>query len=256
MSAAERVNVLGVGISAVNIPLALDQVADWIASRARAYVCFCTVNTVMECRRSEELRGILNRAGMVTPDGMPLVWLSRRRHSEVSRVYGPDFMLAELERSAGAGHRHFLYGGTGGVTTRLAARMETRFPGVQIVGTLEPPFAPLDQLCTREAADAINASGADVVWVGIGSPKQERWMAAMRPLLTAPVLLGVGAAFDFHSGSVRQAPPLVRRSGFEWLFRLATQPGRLWRRYLVDNPWFLWELALHGIGLHHTEITP
>jgi N-acetylglucosaminyldiphosphoundecaprenol N-acetyl-beta-D-mannosaminyltransferase len=186
---------------------------------------------------------------------MPLVWLSRHRHPHVSRVYGPDFMLAELERSARAGHRHFLYGGSGGVTARLAARMRARFPGLRIVGTLEPPFAPLDELCTRETAAEINASGADVVWVGIGSPKQERWMAAMRALLTAPVLLGVGAAFDFHSGSVRQAPPLLRRSGLEWLFRLAMEPRRLWRRYLVDNPWFLWEIALQGLGVRRTEIS-
>jgi N-acetylglucosaminyldiphosphoundecaprenol N-acetyl-beta-D-mannosaminyltransferase len=254
MTPAERVNVLGVGVSAVNIPTALDQVAAWIESGDRCYVCFCTVNTVMECRRSETLREVLNRAGMVTPDGMPLVWLSRRRHPEVSRVYGPDFMLAELERSVGAGHRHFLYGGSGGVTSRLASKMLARFPGLEIVGALEPPFAPLEELCTAETAAEINASGADVVWVGIGSPKQERWMAAMRPMLKAPVLLGVGAAFDFHSGAVRQAPPLVRRSGLEWLFRLATQPRRLWRRYLVDNPWFIWEVALQGLGVRRTEI--
>jgi len=253
---APRVNVLGVGVSAVNIPLALDQVATWIETGQRAYVCFCTVNTVMECRRSEQLRGVLNRAGLVTPDGMPLVWLSRRRHPEVSRVYGPDFMLAEFERSVTAGHRHFLYGGTGGVTARLASLMRARFPGLQIVGTLEPPFAQLDDLCTEEAAGQINASGADVVWVGIGSPKQERWMAAMRPLLTAPVLLGVGAAFDFHSGTVRQAPRFVRGAGLEWLFRLATQPRRLWRRYLVDNPWFVWEVALHGLGFKRTDLFP
>jgi N-acetylglucosaminyldiphosphoundecaprenol N-acetyl-beta-D-mannosaminyltransferase len=254
VNAVERVNVLGVGISAVNIPAALEQVAAWIDSGERRYVCFCTVNTVMECRRSEELRRVLNGAGMVTPDGMPLVWLSRRRHPEVSRVYGPDFMLAEFERSVGAGHRHFLYGGSGGVTDRLASKMRARFPGVRIAGALEPPFAPLEELCTPETAEAINASGADVVWVGIGSPKQERWMAAMRPMLKAPVLLGVGAAFDFHSGSVRQAPPVIRRSGLEWLFRLATQPRRLWRRYLVDNPWFIWEVALQRLGVRRIEI--
>jgi N-acetylglucosaminyldiphosphoundecaprenol N-acetyl-beta-D-mannosaminyltransferase len=254
MIASERVNVLGVGISPVSIPTALDRIAAWVRAGERTYVCFCTVNTVMECRRSETLRGVLNGAGMVTPDGMPLVWLSRRQHPETSRVYGPDLMLAELERSPAAGHRHFFYGGANGVTGRLAERMRGRFPGLQIAGTMEPPFAPLAELCTPEAAAQINASGADVVWVGIGSPKQERWMAAMRPLLTAPVLLGVGAAFDFHSGTVRQAPPLIRRSGLEWAFRLAMEPRRLWRRYLVDNPWFVWEIALHGLGLKRTEI--
>lgn len=252
---AERVNVLGVGISPVNMQTALDQVAAWIESGDRSYVSFCTVNTVMECRKSEELREVVNRAGMVTPDGMPLVWLSRRSHPDVSRVYGPDFMLAEFERSVVTGHRHFLYGGGGGVAARLAERMRERFPGLRIVGTMEPPFAPLDQLCTQDAADAINASGADVVWVGISSPKQERWMARMRPLLHAPVLLAVGAAFDFHSGSVRQAPALMQRSGLEWLFRLAMEPRRLWRRYLVYNSWFVWEIALQGLGIRRTDIS-
>lgn len=252
---ADRVNVLGVGISPVNMTTALDQIAAWIETGQRTYVCFCTVNTIMECRRSEELRRIVNRAGMVTPDGMPLVWLSRREHPAVSRVYGPDFMLAEFERSLETGHRHFLYGGGGGVAARLASRMRERCPGLQVVGTLEPPFAPLEQLCTPEAAAEINASGADVVWVGISSPKQERWMAAMRPLLDAPVLLAVGAAFDFHSGSVRQAPPVMQRSGLEWLFRLAMEPRRLWRRYLVYNSWFLWEIALQRLGVRRTDIS-
>jgi N-acetylglucosaminyldiphosphoundecaprenol N-acetyl-beta-D-mannosaminyltransferase len=254
-AAGERVDVLGVGISAVSMTAALDQVAAWIESGQRSYVSFCTVNTIMECRKSEELRAIVNGAGMVAPDGMPLVWLSRRRHRDVTRVYGPDYMLAEFERSPASGHRHFLYGGGAGVADRLARKMRERFPGLQIVGTLEPPFASLDELCTQEAADAINAAGADVVWVGISSPKQERWMARMRPMLNAPVLLAVGAAFDFHSGSVRQAPRWMQRSGLEWLFRLAMEPRRLWRRYLVYNSWFLWALALQGLGVRRTTVS-
>jgi N-acetylglucosaminyldiphosphoundecaprenol N-acetyl-beta-D-mannosaminyltransferase len=254
VSEAERVNVLGVGISAVNMSGALAQVDAWIDSGERTYVCFCTVNTVMRCRRSEDLRRVVNRAGMVAPDGMPMVWLSRDGHPDVSRVYGPDFMLAELARSAATGRRHFLYGGAGGVAARLASRMRERFPGLRIVGTLEPPFAPIEDLSTPAAAAEINAAEPDVVWVGIGSPKQERWMAAMRPLLDAHVLMGVGAAFDFHSGTVRQAPSWMQRSGLEWLFRLAMEPRRLWRRYLVDNPWFVWEIALERLGVRHSEI--
>ena len=121
---------------------------------------------------------------------------------------------------------------------------------------MEPPFASLDALCTPEAAAEINASGADVVWVGVGSPKQEYWMARMRPLLQAPVLIGVGAAFDFHSGAVRQAPRWMQSSGLEWLFRLASEPRRLWRRYLVDNPWFLFAIAMQGMGLKRYELQP
>jgi len=250
----ERVNVLGVGVSLVNMDRALDQIDQLIKAGDRTYVCVCSVHGVMECQRSDELRRIFNSAGMVTPDGMPLVWLARGRDPQVTRVYGPDLMLAEFQRSTTSGHRHFLYGGGPGVAKRLAAAMSSRFPGLKIAGTLEPPFAPLDQLTSPEAAASINSAGADVVWVGISSPKQERWMAKMRPLLQAPVLIGVGAAFDFHSGTVRQAPPWMQRSGLEWLFRLITEPRRLWKRYLVNNPWFLWALALQRLGLRRYEL--
>ena len=254
MSRPERVNVLGVGVSLVNMDRALDEIDRLIRARDRTYVCVCSVHGVMECQRSDELRRIFNSAGMVTPDGMPLVWLARGRDKNVTRVYGPDLMLAEFRRSITAGHRHFLYGGGPGVSNRLAAAMRERFPGLNVAGTLEPPFAPLDQLTSPETAAAINSTHADIVWVGISSPKQERWMATMRPLLEAPVLIGVGAAFDFHSGMVRQAPRWMQRSGLEWLFRLITEPRRLWRRYLVNNPWFVWALALQRLGIRRYEL--
>ena len=152
------------------------------------------------------------------------------------------------------GHRHFFFGGRAGVGTRLSDKMRVMFPGIAIAGVLEPPFAPLDDLSTTDIASRINDSSADVVWVGIGSPKQERWMARMRPLLDAPVLIGVGAAFDFHSGTIRQAPGWMQRAGLEWLFRFGTDPRRLWRRYLIDNPWFVWELALQKLGWRRYEI--
>ncbi len=254
MTSPQRTNVLGVGISLVDMKRALDQIDRWVLSREPNYVCVCSVHGVMECQRSDDLRRIFNSAGMVTPDGMPLVWLARGRDPQVTRVYGPDLMLAEFQRSIGAGHRHFLYGGGPGVAARLADNMRKRFPGLQVAGSMEPPFAPLDQLTTPETAAAINATGADVVWVGISSPKQERWMARMRPLLRAPVLIGVGAAFDFHSGTVRQAPRWMQRSGLEWLFRLTTEPRRLWRRYLINNPWFLWALALQRLGIRRYDL--
>jgi N-acetylglucosaminyldiphosphoundecaprenol N-acetyl-beta-D-mannosaminyltransferase len=189
---------------------------------------------------------------MVTPDGMPVVWVARwSGHPNVSRVYGPDLMLAVLER---ARHRHFFYGGGPGVAKRLGDEMTRRFPGLQIAGHIEPAFAPLDQLCTPETAAAINAAKPDVVWVGMSSPKQDLWMARMRGMLDAPVLIAVGAAFDFHTGTVKQAPRWMQRSGLEWVFRLAMQPRRLWRRYLVDNPWFLWELALQKTRLKNFEL--
>jgi N-acetylglucosaminyldiphosphoundecaprenol N-acetyl-beta-D-mannosaminyltransferase len=243
----DRVNILGVGVSAVNMETAIERIDGWIDARDLRYVCVCPVHSIMECRRSEEVRHIFNAAGMVTPDGMPVVWVSRLSgHPEVRRVYGPDLMLAVLSRQR---HSHFFYGGGPGVALRLAERMKRRFSDLDVAGTCEPPFAPLDELCTPEAAELINRSGADVVWVGMSSPKQDEWMARMRPLLKAPVLIAVGAAFDFHTGTVRQAPVWMQRSGLEWLFRLAMQPRRLWRRYLIDNPWFLWELALQKLHL-------
>lgn len=254
MTAPQRINVLGVGVSLVNMNRALDQIDEWIENGERTYVCVTSVHGVMEAQRSTDLRGIINHAGMVTPDGMPLVWLGRAKDKSVTRVYGPDLLLAEVARSATSGHRHFFYGGGPGVASRLAKQLQNRFPGLKVVGTIEPPFAPLERLATQDTAAAINQAQPDVVWVGISTPKQERWMAAMRSQLQAPVLIGVGAAFDFHSGSVRQAPTWMQRSGLEWLFRLITEPRRLWRRYLVNNPWFVWSLALQRLGLRHYEL--
>jgi N-acetylglucosaminyldiphosphoundecaprenol N-acetyl-beta-D-mannosaminyltransferase len=254
LKAPDRINVLGVRVSAINMDQALAEIGEWVSTREPSYVCICTVHGVMDCQRFEDLKHIFNSAGLVTPDGMPLVWLGRAKYPHVSRVYGPDLMLAEFARSLSTGHRHYLYGGTNGTGERLATAMRTRFPGLEIVGVLEPPFAPLDELVSNETAAVINAARPDVVWVGIGSPKQERWVARMRPLLDAPVLMPVGAAFDFHSGAVRQAPRWMMRSGLEWLFRLMTDPRRLWRRYLIDNPWFVWALALQRLGLRRYEI--
>jgi N-acetylglucosaminyldiphosphoundecaprenol N-acetyl-beta-D-mannosaminyltransferase len=252
---AERVNILGVGVSAVNMDQALDRIDGWIKSRERGYVCVCPVHSIMECRRSPEVRSIFNSAGMVTPDGMPVVWVARAMgHRQVDRVYGPDLMLAELGVSASRGHRHFFYGGGPGVAQKLAETMGRRFPGLDVAGHHEPPFAGLDELCTPESAALINSAKADVVWVGMSSPKQDRWMARMRPQLDAPVLIAVGAAFDFLSGTVRQAPRWMQRSGLEWGFRLATDPRRLWRRYLVDNPWFVWDVTLQMTGLKKFEL--
>lgn len=252
----QRVNILGVGISPINMVMAIDQLRRWVAARERHYVSVCTVHTVMECHRDEALRRIVNAAGMTTPDGMPLVWLSRLAgHAHVSRVYGPDLMLAEMEASQSSGHRHFLYGGRQGVADRLAEAMRRRFPGIEIAGTMTPPMGSARELCNAQTADRINQAGADIVWVGVSSPKQEQWMSCMRPMLEAPVLIGVGAAFDFHTGTVRQAPRFMQRAGLEWLFRLALEPRRLWRRYLVDNPWFLFEVARQALHLRHYDIT-
>jgi N-acetylglucosaminyldiphosphoundecaprenol N-acetyl-beta-D-mannosaminyltransferase len=246
----ERVNVVGVGISAVSIPRALAQFDRWIASKARTYVCVADVHSVMQGRWNEDFRAIQNNAGMVTPDGMPLVWLCRAAgHPNVSRVYGPDLLLATAEHSQAPGYRHFFYGGAPGIAERLAERLAARFPGLAIAGYYCPPFRELSASEMREVAARINAAQPHFVWVGLSTPKQERFMSAMRPLLTAPILLGIGAAFDFHSGAKQQAPRLIQRSGFEWLFRLATEPKRLWPRYRKVIPGFLYQLALQKLRL-------
>ncbi|MGH9161024.1 MAG: WecB/TagA/CpsF family glycosyltransferase [Vicinamibacteraceae bacterium] len=239
--AVPRVDILGVGVSAIDMDDALDVIDRWITSGARQYVCVTGVHGVMECQRDDTLRRVHNRAGLVTPDGMPLVWLSKwRGWRNTTRVYGPDLLLAACERSIATGYRHFFYGGQPGVTERLVTRLERRYPGVAVVGTYSPPFRTLTEEEDTQAIGLINDAKPDIVWVGLGTPRQERWMAAHVGRLTASVLIGVGAAFDFHAGVKRQAPKWMRRSGLEWLFRLASEPRRLWRRYVVNNPLFVW----------------
>ncbi len=245
-----RVNVLGVGISAINMEDALYVIERWIESRAQHYVCVTPVHSVMECQNNPELRKIFNRSGLTTPDGMPLVWLSRLAgFPHVSRVYGPDLMLAACKMSVGKRYRHFLYGGSEGIADTLAAILSDRFPGLEIVGACSPPFRTLSPDEEKQVIQGINAAKPDIVWVGLGAPKQERWMANMMGRLHAPVLIGVGAAFDFLSGQKKQAPRWMQSAGLEWLFRLATEPGRLWRRYLIDNPLFVCLTILQKLGL-------
>ena len=235
-----RANILGVGVSAINLPIAVDTMARWIAARRQNYVCVTGVHGLMESHRDPELRAIHNRAGMVTPDGMPLVWLARAmgfRH--VDRVYGPDLMLAVCERSVAAGWRHFFYGGADGIPELLARRLTERFPGLAVAGTYSPPFRLLTESEDQAIVERINGASPDIVWVGISTPKQERWMAEHVGRVTAPVTVGCGAAFDFHAGLKKQAPRWIQRSGFEWLFRLLSEPRRLGPRYLINNPLFV-----------------
>lgn len=245
-----RVNVLGVGISAVDMTAVLATIDRWIAAREQHYVCVTGVHGVMESQRDESLRHIHNHAGLVVPDGMPMVWLSRlhgERH--VDRVYGPDLMLACCAHSVEHGERHFFYGGGEGVVERLVERLRARFPGLRVAGSYTPPFRPLTAAEDADVVRRINDAEPDIVWVGLSTPKQERWMREHAGRLRAPVLVGVGAAFDFNAGLKRQAPHWMQRAGLEWSFRLATEPRRLWRRYLTNNPAFVWKVLLQTAGL-------
>jgi N-acetylglucosaminyldiphosphoundecaprenol N-acetyl-beta-D-mannosaminyltransferase len=195
---------------------------------------------VMEAQRDADLKRIHNESGLTTPDGMPMVWAGHRAGASwMKRVYGPDLMLAVLARAVERGWRSFLYGGKEGVPELLAEKLRARLPGLAIAGVYSPPFRPLRPDEDDEIIARINAADPHLVWVGLSTPKQERWMAAHARRLTAPALLGVGAAFDFHAGLMPQAPPWMQRRGLEWLYRLSREPRRLWRRYFRNNPAFV-----------------
>lgn len=256
MTMPARVNILGVGISAINMEMAVAIFDAWIARRERQYVCVTGVHGVIESQRDPDLRAILCASGLTTPDGMPLVWLNKLLGLRyVGRVYGPDLMLAICARSVEKGYRHFLYGGDAGVADALAARLRERFPGVQIVGAYTPPFRPLTPEEDGEIVRMIDDARPDIVWVGLSTPKQERWMAAHHRRIAAPVMVGVGAAFDFHAGRKKQAPRWMRQSGLEWLFRLLQEPRRLWRRYLINNPTFIALVLLQALRLRQWRLS-
>jgi N-acetylglucosaminyldiphosphoundecaprenol N-acetyl-beta-D-mannosaminyltransferase len=245
-----RFNVLGVGVSAISMTDALATIEGWIAARDPNYVCITGVHGIMESQADLQLKVIHNHAGMVTPDGMPLVWLAWLNGLRaVERVYGPDLFLEVAALSLRRGYRHFYYGGGDGVAELLAARMRQRYPGLQIVGTYTPPFRPLTIEEDRQIVNLINAAGADIVWVGLSTPKQERWMAQHVGRVNAPVMVGVGAAFDVHAGLKSQAPRWMQRAGLEWAFRLATEPRRLGRRYLRNNPRFVIRVLAQCTGM-------
>ena len=244
----ERVDVMGIRVSAIDMLTALDTIDSWVAERTPNYVCVTGVHGVMESQSDPELRRIHNDAGLVTPDGMPLVWLCRHHgNPQVERVYGPDLLLRCCQRSLESGWSHFFYGGADGVAESLAERLKLKFPGLKVAGCHCPPFRPLTAAEDAAIRGQIRDSGADIVWVGLSTPKQERWMAANVGRLGAPVLIGVGAAFDFHSGRKRQAPLWMQHSGLEWLFRLMQEPRRLGPRYLKNNPLFLYFLLARSL---------
>jgi len=237
------VDILGVRVSTLSLRETTDTVLEWATGPtpgdAPRYVCATSVHGLVEAAQDASFRDVLNGASIVTADGMPLVWLGRYAgFRAMERVYGPDLLLEVAQQSVGRRVRHFFYGGTPGVAQELSRRLCSKFPGLEVVGTHCPPFRPLTRTEEDDIVVRINESRADVVWVGLSTPKQERWIARLRRLLTVKVLVSVGAAFDFHSGRVRQAPIWMRRSGLEWLFRLSRDPGRLWKRYAVNNPLF------------------
>lgn len=244
-------SLLGVHIDALQIPAAIATMEKWIRDRVGCrYVAVTGMHGVTEAQHDPQFRAVLNDADLVVPDGMPLVWCARLRgHSLRRRVYGPELMLTFCRQAAAKGYRHFLYGGDAGVADRLAAVLQQLCPGIQIAGTYSPPFRPLTSEEDEQIMETINATAPDVVWVGLSTPKQERWMYEHRDRLKASVLVGVGAAFDINSGIRKQAPSWMREHGLEWLFRLVQEPRRLWKRYLVYGAEFAALVLLELLGL-------
>jgi N-acetylglucosaminyldiphosphoundecaprenol N-acetyl-beta-D-mannosaminyltransferase len=233
--------VLGVPLALTDYGRMLDWIDASVAHDQRGYVCCSAVHTVMAAREDAELRAAVLDASLVVPDGQPLVWaLQALGHTLATRVYGPDLMAAHCARAAHTAMPIYLYGGSSDeALAQLRRRLTERHPGLSIAGGHSPPHRELTKSEAAHVAADIDGSGARVVWVGIGVPKQEKWMAAMRPMLQAPVLIGVGAAFDFHAGLVAQAPATLQRAGLEWAYRLSREPRRLWRRYFNYNPRFV-----------------
>jgi N-acetylglucosaminyldiphosphoundecaprenol N-acetyl-beta-D-mannosaminyltransferase len=233
------VTLHGVPFAAQTLPEAIDAMLGAATERRRLRAHFCNVHTLVESQADAALRGVYLSADMVTMDGMPIVWLARvRGHREAERVTGPDVMAAICDRGRALGLRHYFVGGQPGVPEALRDRLSAHYPGLQVVGLESPPFRQLTPAEDQALVDRINAAKPDVVWIGLGAPKQEYWAVEHAGRLEASLLLPVGAAFDFHSGRIRRAPTWMRHAGLEWLFRLAADPRRLWRRYAVTNTRF------------------
>lgn len=246
----DKVNVLGVGISVIDQDRAREFLFDSARQGRRGYVAVTGVHGVTEAQSDPVMKDILNRALLCTPDGMPMVWMGQMQGKPaIQRVYGPDLMLNLCEHSRKGEFTHFLYGGVPGIADLLADTLRTRFRGIKIVGTFSPPFRQLNLIEVSDLQKRVRETRPDFFWVGLSTPKQERFMAQYMAILPeVKIFIGVGAAFDLLTGRVRQAPKWMQKSGLEWLFRLSQEPKRLARRYLINNPLFVARAAGQLLG--------
>lgn len=234
-----QAKVLSTSIDVLDWAHALEVISGWGACRESRYVCICNVHSVVTTERDPDFARVVNEADMATPDGAPVAWMLRKLGYEgQQRINGPDLMLRYCEEAAERGESIFLYGGTPNTLDILQRELPNRFSGLRIAGAISPPFRPLTSEEDAEVVKQINSSGAGTVWVSLGCPKQEKWMAEHRGKINA-VMIGVGAAFDYHAGTIKRAPIWMQRNGLEWLHRLCSEPGRLWKRYLVTNTLFI-----------------
>jgi len=245
-----RANLLGVGLHAVDMHRVVTIVDDALAAGGKHYICATGVHGIMEAQKDASLKAILNRAYLNVPDGKPTVWLSWIQHfAEMGHVGGPELMLEICGLSVRKNYTHFLYGGNPGVVEELSTALQRLFPGIRIVGVYTPPFRRLNSQEEADLVRMVALAAPDILWVGISTPKQEKFMAEYLPKLNTKLMFGVGAAFNFHSGRVKFAPEWMRRAGLAWLFRLCHEPRRLWKRYLFSYPRFVWKMMLQLFGL-------
>ncbi len=250
-----RANVLGVGVSVTSLNEATRLITSGVANGARGYVTVTGVHGVSEAQKDSEFQRILNDAWLTTPDGMPMSWVGRAQgFSNMRRVYGPDLMTQIFAATTDGAIRHFFYGGGPGVSEGLKAKLESRFPGVTISGTYSPPFRPLNEAEKNDFYAQVTKASPHIIWVGLSTPKQERFMAANWEDLPANFMIGVGAAFDMLLGRTKQAPLWMQQSGLEWIFRLCEEPRRLGRRYLVNNPLFVARILAQYLGFRRRDL--
>lgn len=254
LAGLQRVNVLGVGVHAIDMHRALRVFQRAVEECRKGYVCVTGVHGIMEAQKDPAFRAILNRSLLTTPDGVPMVWVGRwQGYSQMKRVFGPELMLEVCAMSVAKGYTHFLCGGADGVAEQLKASLQRRFSGLRIVGTYTPPFRPLNEVEKENLCAQVSAVKPDIFWVGLSTPKQERFMAEHLSVLDTRVMVGVGAAFDVHTGRIQDAPDWVKRAGLQWLHRLAQEPRRLWKRYLINNPKFILKITSQILGLSEYE---
>lgn len=246
----KRVKILDVLIDAINMDQAIQRISEWIDTKRKSYVCVAPVATVVSALDDDKYLEVLNHADMVTPDGMPIVWVGRAKgYREMGRVCGPDMMKKICIDPCLSHCRHFFFGATDQTLHELQEQLRKWNPDIKICGAIAPPFRDKAQVEDDDVVGRINHAQPDILWVGIGAPKQDYWMALNRDRIDAPVLVGIGAAFDFLAGNKPRAPKWMQKIGMEWFFRLCCEPRRLWRRYVIGNTRFCFEFLKEVLGL-------
>jgi N-acetylglucosaminyldiphosphoundecaprenol N-acetyl-beta-D-mannosaminyltransferase len=249
MMTISQANILGIRVDAIDMDSAVAGIQSALNLHCKGYICLCGVHGVMQAQEDAEFYTALANALMVCPDGMPTVWAGHfQGFKQMKRVFGPDLMIEIISRPEFVDCTHFLCGGDYGVAENLRACLTARFPHVQIVGIYTPPFRAMDDKDECKVREMVANCHPDIMWIGLSTPKQELFMARYLPLLDTTLMIGVGAAFLFHTGKIRDSPSWVKRAGFQWFHRLLQEPSRLWRRYLFSNPKFIAKLALQLVG--------